>query len=105
MVRVIEARYVKDYVVWLRFNDGTEGEVDLQEELHGEVFEPLRNKKLFRSVAVHPDWYTIAWPNGADLAPEFLHAAVKARLRKRSGRPRPRRPSRGQARVGAGRDG
>lgn len=105
MVRVIEARYVKDYVVWLRFNDGTEGEVDLQEELHGEVFEPLRNKKLFRSVAVHPDWHTIAWPNGADLAPEFLHAAVKARLTKRSGHHRPRRPSRGQARVGAGRDG
>jgi Protein of unknown function (DUF2442) len=37
---VIEARYVRDYVVWLRFRDGTEGEVDLRPELWGEVFEP-----------------------------------------------------------------
>lgn len=105
MVRVIEARYVRDYVVWLRFSDGTEGKVDLREELHGEVFEPLRDKRLFRSVAVHPEWHTIAWPNGADFAPEFLHAAVKARLTKRSSRPRPRSPSRGHARAGAGRAG
>jgi hypothetical protein len=104
MLRVTEARYVRDYVVWLRFNDGTAGEVDLRRELHGEVFEPLRDKALFRSVAVHPDWHTIAWPNGADFAPEFLHAAVSARLTRRSSRPRP--PSRGgRARAGVGRGG
>ena len=105
MVRVIDARHVRDYVVWLRFSDGTEGEVDLREELHGEVFEPLRDRKLFRSVAVHPEWHTIAWPNGADFAPEFLHAAVAARLTRRSSRPRPRSSSGGHARAGAGRGG
>ena len=94
MVRVIEARHVRDYVVWLRFDDGTEGEVDLRRELDGEMFEPLRDKRLFRSVAVHPEWHTIAWPNGADFAPEFLHAAVRARPARRSSRPRPRAPRR-----------
>ena len=49
MVRVIDARPVRDYVVWLRFSDGTEGEVDLKKELHGEVFEPLRDKKIGRA--------------------------------------------------------
>ena len=39
-VRVIAAKYVKDYVIWLRFSDGVEGEVDLKGELFGEVFEP-----------------------------------------------------------------
>src|SRR3990172_8643148 len=101
MVRVIDARYVRDYVVWLRFSDGTEGEVDLRTELHGEVFEPLRDKKLFRSVAVHPEWHTIAWPNGADFAPEFLHAGVNAGLPRRSSRPRPRSRTGGPARAGA----
>ena len=103
MVRVIEVRYVRDYVVWLRFSDGTEGEVDLRKELHGEVFEPLREIKIFRSVAVHPDWHTIAWPNGADFAPEFLHAAVNARLARRSSRPRPPSRSGGHGRAGASR--
>ena len=77
MVRVIEAKYVKDYVIWLRFNDGTEGEVDLEPELYGEVFEPLKDKQFFKSFFLNPDWHTIAWPNGADFAPEFLHSAVR----------------------------
>ena len=104
MVRVIQARYIRDYVVWLRFSDGTEGKVDLRDELYGEVFEPLKDRRLFRSVAVHPEWHTIAWSNGADFAPEFLHAAVKAQLTKRSGRPRPRTPSRGRVKAGVGHD-
>jgi hypothetical protein len=66
-------------VVWLRFSDGIEGEVDLRQELHGQIFAPLKDAKLFRSVTVHPEWHTIAWSNGADFAPEFLHAAVADR--------------------------
>ena len=90
MIKVIDARHVRDYVVWLRFSDDTEGEVDLREELVGEVFEPLRDKRMFRAVALHPEWHTIAWPNGADFAPEFLHAAVSARLTQRPTRTRAR---------------
>jgi hypothetical protein len=90
MIRVIDARHVRDYVVWLRFSDDTEGEVDLRDELYGEVFEPLLDKRLFRAVAVHPEWHTVAWPNGADFAPEFLHAAVSARPTRRSTRTRAR---------------
>ncbi len=36
---VEEARLVADFVLWLRFSDGATGEVDLRNELHGEVFE------------------------------------------------------------------
>ena len=91
MVRVTDARYLRDYVIWVRFADGVEGEVDLRAELHGEVFRPLKDKKLFRAVSVNPDWHTVAWPNGADLAPEFLYEAVRAR---QSRRPRRSRTSR-----------
>jgi hypothetical protein len=99
MVRVTEARYVRDYVIWVRFADGVEGEVDLSGELHGEVFVPLKDKKLFRAVSVNPDWHTVSWPNGADLAPEFVYAAVTAprgrRAKKRMSRGRsPARPGR-----------
>jgi hypothetical protein len=76
MVPVTDVRYVRDYILWLRFADGAEGEIDLEGALHGEVFLPLRDKKVFRSVRVHPEWDTIVWPNGTDLAPEFLHEMV-----------------------------
>ena len=74
---VIEARYVRDYVIWLKFRDGTSGEIDLQSELWGEVFEPLKELALFRQFSVHPELETLVWPNGADFAPEFLHDNVR----------------------------
>ena len=77
MIRVLEARYVRDYVIWLRFSDGAEGEVDLEDELYGEVFEPLKDKDFFKRFVLNPEWHTIAWSNGADFAPEFLHSAIR----------------------------
>ena len=76
---VVEARYVRDYVVWLRFRDGTSGEVDLGPQLYGEVFEPLRDVRVFGTFMIRLD--TLAWPNDADFAPEFLHDQVARRRR------------------------
>ena len=72
---VVEARYVKDYTVWLRFNDGVCGEVDLSSELYGEVFEPLRDLEKFKRFTI--SLHTLAWENGADFAPEFLRAHLR----------------------------
>lgn len=73
MIRATDARLVRDFVLWVRFNDGSEGEVDLSNELDGPVFEPLKDPKVFSQFKVDPEGHTIVWPNGADLAPEFLH--------------------------------
>jgi uncharacterized protein DUF2442 len=75
-LHVLEARYLGDYRVWLRFSDGTSGEVDLSGELDGPVFGPLRDVELFKRFTVHH--HTLAWENGADLAPEFLHQRLRA---------------------------
>ena len=71
--RVIEAHHVRDYVVFVRFHDGVEGEVDLRPQLYGEVFEPLKDAHYFRQFRVDADLHTLVWPNGADFAPEFLY--------------------------------
>jgi hypothetical protein len=77
ILHVEEARYLHDYVVWVRFNDGTAGEVDLRDELTGGVFEPLRDLARFRQFRVDSELSTIAWENGADLAPEFLRDRLR----------------------------
>ncbi len=74
---VVEARYVDGYAIWLRFRDGTAGEINLEKELYGPVFEPLRDPAVFRQFQIHPEFQTLAWPNGADFAPEFLHENVR----------------------------
>lgn len=72
-LHVKEAKYLHDYVIWLRFNDGAEGEVDLRHELDGEMFAALTDVREFRRFRVDPEIETIVWENGADLAPEFLY--------------------------------
>jgi hypothetical protein len=74
---IVEARHVSEYIVWLRFRDGTAGEIDLASELHGPVFEPLKDPAAFRAFQIHPEFHTLVWANGADLAPEFLHDNVR----------------------------
>jgi hypothetical protein len=74
-LHVLEARYVRDYTIWLRFNDSACGEIDLSDELTGPIFEPLRNVSKFKRF--HLAGYTVAWDNGADLAPEFLRAHTR----------------------------
>jgi hypothetical protein len=76
ILHVVEARYERDYVIHLRFNDGAEGYVDLADELHGEVFAPLKDLANFRAFRVDPELETIVWDTGADLAPEFLHSRL-----------------------------
>ena len=76
-LHVKEAKYIKDYIIWIRFNNGAEGEINLSSELYGEVFEPLKNIDLFKQFKVDPEIETIVWENGADFAPEFLYNNMK----------------------------
>ncbi len=72
MLHIKSAKYVSDYKIWVAFDDGTSGEVDLNGVLLGPVFEPLKDLVTFKKVTVDPELETVIWPNGADLAPEFL---------------------------------
>jgi hypothetical protein len=74
---VIQAEYVSDYVLRLKFRDGTSGDIDLQPILLGDVFEPLKDVSFFKQFRIHPEFHTLVWPNDADLAPEFLHDNVR----------------------------
>ena len=80
---VIEAKHLHDFTIWMRFEDGTQGEVDLASELWGPVFEPLKNIEYFRNFEV-AEYGTIAWPNGADIAPEFLYERARVAMPRRS---------------------
>ncbi len=75
--RLVEARYLHDFVLWLKFSDGAEGELDLCTELDGPIFEPLQSSDFFRQFRIDPDLHTLVWPNGADFSPEFLHANIR----------------------------
>jgi hypothetical protein len=72
-IRVISAEYIRNYLLRLRFSDGSEKTVDFAKWLSGEVFRPLASKRAFRKFFIAGG--TVCWPNGADIAPETLHAS------------------------------
>ena len=77
LVDVVEARATGERRLYLRFEDGVAGEVDLDRLVRWEgVFEPLRDPQRFAEVRVDPELGTIVWPNGADVDPDVLYSAV-----------------------------
>jgi len=78
--RLLEAKPTEGYAVHLRFEDGTEAEVDLGYLVGGDgVFAPLRDPEYFRRLRVYPEGQTIFWPNEADIAPETLYGHAQRR--------------------------
>jgi hypothetical protein len=72
-IRIETVEPLDPYVLRLGFSDGSSRDVDLEQELWGPVFEPLRDPDTFRQVAVDEELGTIVWPNGADMDPDVLH--------------------------------
>lgn len=74
ILHVTEAKYIAGgYKVKVSFNDGRKGIADLSDALRGPVFEPLKEKAYFSRLRVDEELETITWPNGADLAPEYIY--------------------------------
>jgi hypothetical protein len=73
---VVRAEYRGAFRIHLAFNDGVESTVDFEPWLDGPVFEPLRDEGYFRRFFLEGG--TVAWPNGADIAPETLYERAKA---------------------------
>lgn len=76
MKRVRRLRIGPRYSIDVEFDDGLSGTIDLSTELHGPVFEPLRDPSFFAQAHID-EFGVICWPNGADLAPEFVYEEIR----------------------------
>lgn len=71
--RVIGFEVIRPYTLHVKFDDGTEREIDFRPVLAGEIYSALRDERLFNQVEIDPETHTLVWPNGADFDPETLH--------------------------------
>jgi len=83
--RLVRVDYRGGYTLRVAFADGIEGDVDLGNELWGEVFEPLKDLAAFRAFRLDVELNTVRWPTGADLAPEFLYERAGGQSGRASG--------------------
>ena len=78
MHEITEVKPLEGYRVWIRFADGTEGEVDLSDLVGKGVFAAWDDLQEFAKVFIDPETHTLAWPGGIDLAPDALYEDVTA---------------------------
>ena len=71
MPRVIEAEYLKDYRIKVKFTNGLIKEIDCEKYIDGGIFEKIKDREVFKNFFI--DGWTISWPNGADIAPDTLY--------------------------------
>ena len=78
---IIEVKYIENYQIYLKFEDGSEGIVDINKLIEfKDIFASLQNLDYFKTVKLNPEWGTIYWENGADFDPDVLYSIVTGRL-------------------------
>lgn len=77
---IVAVKPLDGYQLWLRFEDGIEGVVDISQLISfSGIFAPLEDLPYFTQVQIHPELGTIIWQNGADVDPDVLYSLVTKR--------------------------
>lgn len=77
--RLIAAWPLERYQLWLTYADGTEGAVDLEEQLSPWSLETLRDVREFRKLRIDRSRSLIVWPGGVDLDAHTLYRELRRR--------------------------
>ena len=77
MIWLTDAKYLHNYKIFVKFNNGTETILDLENYIKAKpnntIFNEIKDIHNFQKVRFSSDLDTIVWDNGADIAPERLY--------------------------------
>lgn len=77
--KIVACKPKPRYRVWIRFDDGLEGEVDLSDLVGKGVFEAWESVDFFNQVRVDPKTDTLTWGDEIDLDPYVLREKISQR--------------------------
>lgn len=72
MNKVVDVKPLENYRIWLKFDDGTQGEVDLTDLAGRGVFAAWADREVFTTVHVEGGG-GIEWPGEIDMCPDALY--------------------------------
>ncbi len=75
-VKIVKCKPRRNYRVWICFDDGLEGEVDLSDLVGQGIFQAWESIEFFNQVRVDPKTDTLAWGDEIDLDPYVLREKI-----------------------------
>ena len=72
MARPIDVKALPNHRIWLRYDDGIEGEVDLSDVAGQGVFEAWNDAAFFNAVRLGSHG-AIEWSSGLDICPDAMY--------------------------------
>jgi|GEM_PF-755960 len=83
-LKIVACKALPNYHIWIRFDDGLEGEVDLNHLVGKGVFEAWNSIDFFNDVRVDPKSDTVAWGEDIDLDAYVLRQKVEVKKKSSS---------------------
>jgi len=74
---IIEVIPRDNYKLEIAFEDGERAIVDVKPLMRRKVFQPLKDKSLFRQVEIDHKFGGVQWPNGPDVCIDWIEAESK----------------------------
>ena len=69
ITHIVAVKPVAHWRLWIKFADGTNGEIDVRYLKNLAWFEPLNNLECFQDVYLHPWSRLPAWMDGRSIGP------------------------------------
>ncbi len=74
--KVVACKALPNYHVWIRFDDGLEGKINLSNLVGKGVFKAWKSIDFFNQVRVDPKTDTLTWGDDIDLDPYVLRDQI-----------------------------
>ena len=75
MVKLVEVKAKPNYRLWLRYEDGVEGEVDLSNDVGKGVFAYWNDPKNFEKVHIGESGQ-LSWSDELDICPDSMYLEI-----------------------------
>ena len=73
-MKVQEVKYVADYTISIKFDDGISGTIQLKDLVQKGIFKVLQDKNLFAKV--YTNGYSIAWSDELEIDATTIYAEL-----------------------------
>lgn len=77
MANPIQVKALSNYHIWLRYDDGTEGKINLSEYAGKGIFAKWNDKSFFNQVHIDIESNSIAWDDVIQFCPNTFYFQLK----------------------------